>query len=1126
MDCASLLKYFQNNSVKTIDNEPYISVNNRQERAKYYNPIAFNENVLEFVRYKISNNSLLTEPKLIEQIRNGLNIIYLDGDWKWTKETSQSDYLTITSELMKQYIDAWEQVLIDNSFKSFLYFTFIPVETQLPKHKNDKGGFHHFFYLEKNISKDDRLRLYDEVKRRLIKSIIPQFQEYISEPDYDKLFDIAPLHSAQCLLPFAQKSKESRQYMLIDHSFDIDYNYSKFVLPYIYTNDEDREESVDTEPEMPIDDDDEHFKSFVSDIQDHKYDGNNVGQSGKLIAEFMTSLKYLSKNHIFWKIMADNDKRLNQVVLPFIRFMYINYFLEKGTDPETSEFCKILTNILIPLLELTIPAGETKSKRATFKSCYQHVKTWYNKYSGCKSSNEKALLSDDVKRFIKEYRCMSNSAKTNLDNEQIALLNKSKKAFYRFYNSWHNFVKDVIMDGFSDEIRPFICNESDPFDSRRGITFDDVMPHQTCLCDTSDVRAPSFYLRTLRTWTMMFLFVEYYDNDSIQEAIRGTLSVFVRRFIYCPDGTDKNAIIRIYNIQQTQSLRSYPYNQWITDKPFDSGSYALEWVKSLYVNTVKVNLSTTNKMCGLMLLLENLKRGCIPIKDNISGSCKPFANISRDMDICFRNIISAIALERNDPPQQLDVLTSMFFPCRNGLLEFFDDGRILFHDENYSRFMNAYTNVIWDPNYETNRVIDPKKKEAWEAINTMFEQIYPEESEKEYVMKLMSSTLHGCQKDQFVILYGTGGDGKTTISNALQAMLGNEGISNHIQLEENGHIVEIENPGGLATTMKTETILASAGMKTSHDAGGKVELNGKRYCTVQEPDQTLCQGKINCATIKEILSGTAISAREIYKKAEQFVPNVLLTMQTNVLLSYTEDTDAVRRRISVITHRSKFATEINKDRLHNLKYTFEAKPILSHNLSQNPLYWQAMFYALLPYAQEILREKNVPISNIPRPRAVLKTTKQSFIQSNGLIGWLNKNVVSAPGHVINFADLTKNVIDADNNARMRREEPIIENAKTGQKKQIVYQQIFNAYTGSVYMLKDDFFITTTDRWGNKKYFEKEINIECGDEYTDDEIRDKYFNEYAISNLNASRFGDKNDVWLLGYTLINKDDDDE
>ena len=128
--------------------------------------------------------------------------------------------------------------------------------------------------------------------------------------------------------------------------------------------------------------------------------------------------------------------------------------------------------------------------------------------------NEKALLSDDVKRFIKEYRCMSNSAKTNLDNEQIALLNKSKKAFYRFYNSWHNFVKDVIMDGFSDEIRPFICNESDPFDSRRGITFDDVMPHQTCLCDTSDVRAPSFYLRTLRTWTMMFLFVEYYDNVS------------------------------------------------------------------------------------------------------------------------------------------------------------------------------------------------------------------------------------------------------------------------------------------------------------------------------------------------------------------------------------------------------------------------------------------------------------------------------------------------------------------------------------------------------------------------------------------------------------------------------------
>lgn len=1141
MDYSELKRLLQKNAIEPVEGQEYISVNNREGPATYYNAALFNELVSKYVTHKLNEESYLTDTDNILQVRNALNVIYLDADWKWLPNIPFDEYRDRTDDVYEKYIEAWHVSLGNASIKIAYELTYYPHETFEAKAKCAKGGFHHFIFLTRNVPNDERMSLYNTTKsncKSQFYELLPKFVKQEQNADvYDSTFDIAPIKSMQCLLPFAQKERTSRQYILTDFAPDSPTTFvnASMYLPHVHLANDVAPSKVEATPDKTVlqrvigaaNMDDIQLESLMREVEDSKPTWKGLGLTGTLISQFMLSLRYLSPSHVFWKILRDNDRRLREIVSPYIRFTYVNYYLEHGGNEPNDEarFVAELTNTLLPLLRMTVDFNDKTTKRDTFRSCYDHIKTWYNQYTGIKG--EKVALNDKVKNFWHEYSRMTYKERQNLSAENRIKLNSSRKAFQRFFNDWATFVKDIVMAGIKDEIRPFVPMDNNPFRSRDSVTFDEVMPHHTCVGETSEVHETSFYLRTLRTWSCMFIFVQYYDTDGLNEAIRGTLSAFVRKFIWCPNGTGKNSSVYIYNIQQSQSLRAYPYNQWILDRTTDEGGNALEWIKSLYVNIIRSELSTTTKMCGLMNLLDNLSRAGIPIKENYVTNCRPYQNFDADLKKCFSNILGCLALEWNDPPKQLDPVKCPFFPMRNGMLEFLDNGDTLFHYDNYERFMNAYTNVVWDPNYTQSLVTDSDKRTAWEDVNRMWHQIYPIEAECLYVMRLFGSTLHGCIKDQFLILYGTGGDGKTTISNAIQAMLGNEGIANHAQLKENGYTVEVENPCGLATTMKTETILAGA-QRQSHDSGGLISINGKRYCTVQEPDQNLSDGKINCAMIKEIQSGTAIVGREIYQRAQSFTPNCLLTLQTNLMLSYTEDTDAVRRRVTVMTHRSKFTTAINADNLNTLEFTHTANPELSMNLTQNPLYWQAMFYSLLPHAQDVLRNRWVPISNIPRPNSVMDTTKQSFASSNGLVGWINAKLEACDGCCINVKTLV-DLIFRENQALRNSNEPPIVDARPQRIKSEIRSQICNMFTGKVYILQDKYYAVTTTKYGVKTYkirmdFEIEDNSDLENEdvetngMSNDELRDIYFQQYAVNSFVASRDPERADLYILGYRL--------
>jgi hypothetical protein len=344
-------------------------------------------------------------------------------------------------------------------------------------------------------------------------------------------------------------------------------------------------------------------------------------------------------------------------------------------------------------------------------------------------------------------------------------------------------------------------------------------------------------------------------------------------------------------------------------------------------------------------------------------------------------------------------------------------------------------------------------------------------------------------------------------------MLGADGLHSHIPVIENKKKVYVENPNGIATTMKTETILISN--KASHDSGGIIQLKNKRFCTVQEPDPNLSGGKLNCARIKEILSGTTIQGREIFQKSEAFNVNALLTLQTNIQLAYSEDTDAIRRRIAIINYRAKFVTEISGNKFDNLEYTFKANPRLSVDLVSNPMYWQALFYYLLPYAQELVRKDVKSLSNIERPLSVRKATESSFTNSNGLVGWLCKHMVPRESAVISVSELTNQIIAA-NKEEQAKAGGILTSTKVRDKLLEIRQQLIGTYMGKIYRVKDEFY--NVHKTNLLPGFAVNTFDDNGQELSNDEIQQKYFEKYAVNSMECSMIHSKADLYVIGYAL--------
>ena len=248
-------------------------------------------------------------------------------------------------------------------------------------------------------------------------------------------------------------------------------------------------------------------------------------------------------------------------------------------------------------------------------------------------------------------------------------------------------------------------------------------------------------------------------------------------------------------------------------------------------------------------------------------------------------------------------------------------------------------------------------------------------------------------------------------------------------------------------------------------------------------------------------------------------------------MGYSEDTDAIRRRITVVPYRSKFTTEIQGDRCDTLRYKFQADPQLSNNLVTEPKYWQALFYSLLPYAQELTKNKVKALSDIKRPKSIIEETNKSFMRSNGLVGWLANNVKPCPGYVLSVSRLRETIENANINEITNKRGPILNGKKPQERTNEIHAQVGQTFMGRVYILQDMYYnknqsaILRDTETRQPIASENIINesIDRTDPTLDgptmnNQIIAQWFDPYAVNNLSFSHITDKEDLFILGYRL--------
>lgn len=1106
-------EYINKNRISFDESIKLLHLNNSRDKDLYVKG-DFNDIYLDYID-EYQRSSTLTDPSNHICIEQGLNTIYLDGDWYFKEDVDETEFEDYCENFAKDYLLYWHDELNNHNIREFYHYIFIP-----STFKERKGGFHILIFANKEIGKELRIEMQNNVKNTYFDDIVQMYGDIMNEDletKWNKVFDTTPLYQFKCLLPFAVKKPKqgvSRQYKFIETSYDGTQDY--FLIPRKQTRNTIRDDEIDVEEfEEEKNVDDELFDSKETDSKDDSNDSvsTKYGSNVKLILDFLDSLMYIRKEHKFWSIYNDHGERFSKITTTFVKMVILNGLMSKKKEFSTVGLKEVLLEHFKPFIisELKNTSSSHSESEAiermssdldtSISHQFQYINIYKDIWLDAIERRSKSKLTD--KKEEKEDD--DSSEETNPTNKEEITVDKAFEKMQHFFNKtyrlWTEFVLNIFGAGITDEIKPFIQIKRNCLnDPRHNVTFDAVQP---AILATSDNE--SFYTKTMRIWVLMLLICSYCNTNHLLDSIRTIVTSFMRYFIWTipnPDGSKK---IYIYNIHQTKSLMSLPYNQWVLD--VNNGNNVRRWIETIYLSYIKPELETVSKQERLIPFIRTFIKSNILIRKNVEFILCPFDDFAKSMDTVCRNVLCSFINEHYNPPKQLDPASSPYFPMRNGMLEFIN-GRHIFHTNNRDKFMDGYTNIEYVDNYDTDC-------QEYREVKEMIMKIYPIEEEREYMLYMYASVLNGSvTKDLFVELYGSGGDGKTTISNAIQSMLGNDGMKLSIEIEENGHKTFIENPCGLSASMKTEAILTSN--TGAHDEGGRIQLLGKRFCSVQEPDTRVSGGKLNCASIKELLSGTKIVGRKIYQSSVSFSPNCLITLQTNILLGYSEDNDAVRRRMCVVHHHSKFSTSINEARAKNLRYSFQADPNLNNKITNNPKYWQALFYILLPYADRLSKEGWTPVSNIPRPDSIIKMTNDSFDKSNGLISWLKPMLRENETGMICIKTLVDKIINTEKNDSSKIKLKLVSGNDVNAKRSDAYKQLMSHFIGDIYRLQDKCY----------KKDENEVDDDLDlvieeDDWKRDDLIAAYFQPKAAENMEVSITNDCSDMYLIGYSFKNK-----
>ena len=249
-------------------------------------------------------------------------------------------------------------------------------------------------------------------------------------------------------------------------------------------------------------------------------------------------------------------------------------------------------------------------------------------------------------------------------------------------------------------------------------------------------------------------------------------------------------------------------------------------------------------------------------------------NWKKNIETEFRSIIQKKhSIKQEDMNKELGGLV-----FQNGVIDFSDG--IKFSKggntkKNYNTFCLPYDYIPYNKE-------NPKYKEQSEVLKTFMKEIFVNNESRKFMWELMACSIVGKHKQKFIILKGTGGNGKGVLINLWSAVLGDYYYK------------------------------AKADVLVDHSVdvrGSNVELAGMSHKRLIMYNELPKRKKFNCAKIKLLTGDKYIKARFNHSNNSKVIQYGLHICDCNFFpFMDEEDTqgNAIRRRLKVVQCESKF----------------------------------------------------------------------------------------------------------------------------------------------------------------------------------------------------------------------------
>ena len=223
------------------------------------------------------------------------------------------------------------------------------------------------------------------------------------------------------------------------------------------------------------------------------------------------------------------------------------------------------------------------------------------------------------------------------------------------------------------------------------------------------------------------------------------------------------------------------------------------------------------------------------------------------------------------------------------------------------------------------------------ALSTFWDQLFPNKAIREYVLRVLSLSIHGrIESERFHVWTGTGSNGKSKCVELFEKAFGDYCC---------------KFPVSLLTQKR-----AASNSATSEVARGK----GKRFVVLQEPSE---DEKLNIGLMKELTGGDRIVTRKLYSEPIEFMPQWTIALLCNHLPNVPSDDGGTWRRIRVVEFTSKFVDKPDPEKPNEFP--------IDKDLNARFSVWREHFMAML--IDMYVRNKN---KKLVEPEEVTMCTRE------------------------------------------------------------------------------------------------------------------------------------------------------